>query len=70
MLFPWPGDPLASPESEADGRQATAREKVRSPSAKGLAILYYAQDRPLGIDPKEGDRQDPERAKAAMAVAR
>ncbi|MEE8622225.1 MAG: hypothetical protein V3T37_09260 [Syntrophobacteria bacterium] len=27
VIFPWPGDPPASPEGEADGGQATAREK-------------------------------------------
>jgi hypothetical protein len=28
VFLPWPGDPLASPEGEADGGQATAREKI------------------------------------------
>jgi len=40
LFFPWPGDPPASPEGEADGGQATARDdgqgKEPPPSAKAL----------------------------------
>ena len=41
VIFPWPGDPPASPEGEADGGQATAREK---------SLIVYLKTRFSGKD--------------------